>query len=154
MKETPRSTKNISARRACQEDEAPAEAETVGFLPPTLATTAHGSQHMAIPTKIALFHSMSDAAMKGAYRDDGEVAIRIGEREVHRSPSSLLNAQESNVIRFRVVDLAPIYSVDLQASENCFNASVRRVGIAVSRTRIHLPFRRLAELPDRKKGQM
>lgn len=60
---------------------------------------------------------MSDVAMKKLRANDGEIAIRTGEREVYRSAASLLGIQESRVHSFAIADLAPMYSVDLKASQ-------------------------------------
>lgn len=61
--------------------------------------------------------AISDVALKNVCRNDGEMAIRIGGREVYRSKSRLLGIQESRVHSFAIVNHPPIFPVDLKVGE-------------------------------------
>lgn len=64
-----------------------------------------------------LVETISDVALKKVCENDGEMAIRIGGREVYRSTSRLLGTQESRVHSFAIVDHPPIFSVDLKVGK-------------------------------------
>lgn len=59
---------------------------------------------------------MSDINVKTISENDGELAVRIGGREVYRSANSLLGNQESRVHSFAIVNVPPIFSVDLKVN--------------------------------------
>lgn len=63
---------------------------------------------------IKLFNSMSEVAIGGCSASDGEMAVRIEEREVYRSANSPLGIHESRVHEFTIADQPPIYSVDVK----------------------------------------
>lgn len=63
-----------------------------------------------------LVEALSDIDMKRVSENDGELAIRIGGREVYRSASGLLGNQESRVHSFAIGHLPPIFCVDLKVN--------------------------------------
>ena len=65
---------------------------------------------------IKLFNSMSELAIGGSTVSDGEMAVRIAEREIYRSASSPLWIHESRVHDFTIADQPPTYSVDVKVT--------------------------------------
>lgn len=98
-------------------------ADPFGSLKPTFAKASSVSRDTTKP--LILVATMSDVTMKKLRENDGEMTIRAGEREVYRSPSSLLGSQESRVHSFAIVDLPPTYSVDLKASQVLISLTYR-----------------------------
>ncbi|CAM9506461.1 unnamed protein product [Ectocarpus fasciculatus] len=94
----------------------PGEDLVIDTILPVGAGVEHtGTKQEQHQSSITVVNTMSDVAMKKLRANDGEIAIRTGEREVYRSASSLLGIQESRVHSFAIADLAPMYSVDLKA---------------------------------------
>lgn len=77
-----------------------------------LAGGSSVSRNKTMP--LNLVDTMSDIDIKTKSENDGELAIRIGEREIYRSASSLLGNQESRVHSFAIVNIPPIFSIDLK----------------------------------------
>lgn len=90
-------------------------ADPLGLLEPTFHQVPSVSRDTIKP--FVVVDAMSDVTTKKLRENDGELTIRAGEREVYRSPSSLLGSQESRVHSFTVVDLPPTYSVNLKARQ-------------------------------------
>ena len=65
---------------------------------------------------IKLFNAMSEVTIGGCSASDGEMAVRIGEREVYRSVNSPLGIHESRVHEFTIADQPPTYSVDVKVT--------------------------------------
>lgn len=84
-------------------------------LKTTLAEVPSVPRHATKP--LNLVEAISDVALKKVCENDGEMAIRIGGREVYRSASRLLGIQESRVHSFTIVNHPPIFSVDLKVRE-------------------------------------
>lgn len=73
--------------------------------------------------RIALFDSMSDVGMRPMSAKAGKMAVRMGEREVYRSGSSILGRREARIHTFPINDAEPRYSVDLKVSKKVFIAT-------------------------------
>lgn len=89
-------------------------ADPLGSLKPASDQISSVSRDKTKP--FVLVDAMSDVTTKKLLDNDGELTIRAGEREVYHSPSSLLGSQESRVHSFAVVDLPPVYFINLKAS--------------------------------------
>lgn len=73
---------------------------------------------------------MSEVGVNQSGENDGEVAIRVGEREIYRAESTPIRIQESRAHKFEIVNTSPTYCIDLKASRaaNRYgSASYRRV---------------------------
>lgn len=84
-----------------------------------------------------LVEAISDVALKKIDENDGDMAIRIGGRELYRATNRRLGNQESRVHSFAVVNHPPIFSVDLKVGgathvERELWPVVRFVGTVVS----------------------
>lgn len=90
-------------------------AGTLDSLEPNLAKVPSMPRDTSKPLNIV--EAISDVALKKVCDNDGDMAIRIGGREIYRSASRLLGIQESRVHGFAVVNHPPIFSVDLKVSE-------------------------------------
>lgn len=99
-------------------------ADPLGLVKPTFDQVSSVSRDTIKP--FIVVDAMSDVTTKNRRENDGELTIRAGEREVYRSPSSLLGSQESRVHSFTVVHLPPTYSVNLKARHASFICSTYR----------------------------
>lgn len=82
---------------------------------PTLAELPSAPRDTSKP--LNLVEAISDVALKKVCENGGEMAFRIGGREVYRSTSRLLGTQESRVHSFAIVHHPPVFSVDLKVGE-------------------------------------
>lgn len=103
-------------------------ADSLDSSKPTLAEISSVPREIAKP--LNLVEAISDVALKNVRENDGEMAIRIGGREVYRSTSRLLGIQESRAHSFAIVNHPPIFSVDLKVGEA---AHVERKALTVRR---------------------
>eukprot|EP00752_Nemacystus_decipiens_P001471 g1447.t1 len=88
------------------------DADSLDSSKPTLAGIP--SVPRDTPKPLNLVEAISDVALKDVCEKDGEMAIRIGGREVYRSTRRLLGIQESRVHSFAIEHHPPIFCVDLK----------------------------------------
>lgn len=86
-----------------------------------------------------VFDSLSDVAIKGrrVFRKDEQFAVLVGEKEVYRSATSLLESRKTRAHRFSVMDTPTIYSIDLKVKSKSKSTRVKSSQVTVLRSSMY-----------------